>query len=35
MTWLQNEMNSDVTRFTTHEKKVAAFLLQDRFERVW
>ena len=29
-TWLQNELNRDVARITTHEK-----WLQDRFERGW
>ena len=32
-TLLQNELNSDVVRFTTYEKNLATLLLQDRFER--
>ena len=30
-----NELNSNVARFTTYEKTLQPYLLQDRFERRW
>ena len=35
VTFLQNELTSEVARFTNHEKKTSQpYLLQGRFERV-
>ena len=30
-----NELNSNDVRFTTYEKTLQPYLLQDRFERQW